>query len=127
MSQTEKYVPSDVIISESPREFNREAKTISIANNAEIVVGQLLEAGANPPDTKALAVDANAAFVCLENYKNTTGATITKKIAVLARGGGLILNYNRLNGEASVKATAVAALKAAFGGDDNCVIRTPLS
>lgn len=113
MSQSELYYPGELIIMEMPMEFCREAKTISVANNASIVVGQMLEDGSGV-DKKVLAADANANAVCLENYTNRTGATVTRKIACLVRGP-LCLNYDRLNGEASVKATAVAALKTALG------------
>jgi hypothetical protein len=101
-------------------EYCREAKTISVANNASIVVGQMLEDGSGV-DKKALAADANADAVCLENYTNRTGATVTKKIACLVRGGPLILNYDILSGEASDKATAVAALITAL---TNTITRT---
>jgi len=120
MSQSENYQVGDLILYEPPLEFCREAKTISIANNASIAVGNMLEPGSGV-DKKILAADANADSVCLENYTNRTGATVTKKIACLVRGGPLILRYDILTGAVSSKATAVAALIAALG---NTITRT---
>ena len=125
-STSEKVYLDDVIILETAREFNREAKTIDVANNAELTVGEMLELDSGAADFKKLATDGNASAVCLENYKNTTGATVRRKIPVLFRGGGLVLNYDNLSG-GTVKATAVAALVTAFGGDDLCQTRTQLS
>ena len=121
MSQTEKNQIGDLIILEQPFEYCREAKTISVADNASISVGQMLENDSGAPDKKALAADANADSVCLENYTNRTGATVTKKVACLVRGGPLILRYDILNGEASDKAAAVAALLTAL---TNTITRT---
>jgi hypothetical protein len=114
MSQTELYQVGDLILYEPPLEYCREARTISVANNATIAVGQMLETDSGAPDEKALASDANAHAVCLENYTNRTGATVLKKVACLVRGGPLILRYDVLSGQASSKATAVAALKTAL-------------
>jgi hypothetical protein len=128
MSVTEKYQVGDLIIQEGGNHFNREAKTIDIANNAEIVVGQMLEAGSGPPQVKAIATDANAAYICLENYKNTTGATVRRTIPVIWRGGaGLIIKSGLLSGEDTSNATAIAALKTALGGEEGVVYRTELS
>lgn len=115
MSQTEKYQVGDLVLYEPPLEYCRDSKTIDVANNASISVGQMLEDDSGDADKKACAVDANADSVCLENYTNRTGATVRKKIACLVRGGPLILNGDVLSGEASVKATAVAALATALG------------
>jgi len=123
MSQTEKYQVGDLVIQEAGREFSREAKTIDVANNAEIVVGEMLELDSGDADYKKVATDGNAAVVCLVNYKNTTGASVRKTIPVLYRGGNMILSYNRLNGY-TVKATAVAALITALGGDTLVITRT---
>ena len=114
MSQTELYQVGDLILYEPPLEYCREAKTIDVADNASIAVGDMLELDSGTADYKALAVDANAAAVCLENYTNRTGATVTKKVACLVRGGPLILRYDILSG-GTVKATAVAALITALG------------
>lgn len=124
MSQSENNQVGDLIIYEPPLEYCREAKTIDVANNASISVGQMLEDDSGTADKKALAVDANADAVCLENYTNRTGAEVTKKVACLVRGGPLILRYDILNGEASAKATAVAALKTALG---NTITRTEVN
>jgi hypothetical protein len=116
MSQTELYQVGDLILYEPPLEYCREAKTISVADNATISVGEMLEVDSGSPDYKKLAVDANACAVCLENYTNRTGAAVTKKIACLVRGGPLILRYDTLGlSGGSVKATAVAALCTAMG------------
>jgi hypothetical protein len=124
MSQTEKYQVGDLILSEPPLEYCREARTIDVANGASIVVGQMLETDSGAADEKAVASDANAHAVCLENYTNNTGATVRKKVACLVRGGPLILRYGVLSGEATTKATAVAALIAAM---TNTITRTEVS
>jgi len=120
MSQTEKYQVGDLIIYEPPMEYCREAKTIDVANNATISVGQMLELDSGDADYKAVATDGNAAAVCLENYTNRSGATVRKTVAVLLRGGPLILNGDVLSGEATLKATAVAALLTAL---TNSIVR----
>jgi hypothetical protein len=128
-STSEKVYLDEVIIQEGAREFNREAKTITVADGAELVIGEVLEVDSGDPDYKKLAVDANAEAVCLENYKNNTGASVTRTIPCLVRGGGgLILNYDNLTADGfTTKATAIAALVTAFGGDDTCITRTELS
>lgn len=123
MSQTEKYTVGDLIIYELPMEFSREAKTIDVANGASIVVGQMLEEDSGAADKKALASDANADSICLENYTNNTGATVRKKVACLVRGP-LILRDEPISGEATTLATAKAALVTAL---THTVIRTELS
>jgi len=95
-------------------EYSREAKTISLTDGSSITVGLMLEVDSAEPAKKALAEDANADSVCLENYTNDTGATLVKKFACLVRGGPMILRYDILSGEATTKATAVAALLVAL-------------
>lgn len=119
MSQTENYQVGDLIIYELPMEFCRDSKTIDVANNASINVGQMLEEDSGDADKKACAVDANADSVCLENYTNRTGASVRKAIACLTRGP-VILNGDVLSGEATTKATAVAALQTAL---THCIVR----
>ena len=114
MSQSENYQVSDLILYEPPLEYCREAMTIDVANNGSIAVGQMLEDDSGAADKKAVASDANADAVCLENYTNRTGATVRKKVACIVRGGPLILRYDVLSGEATTKATAVAALLVAL-------------
>jgi len=123
MSQTEKYQVGDLILSEPPLEYCREARTIDVADGASIVVGQMLETDSGAADEKALASDANAHAVCLENYTNNTGVSVRKKVACLVRGGPLILRYGVLSG-GTTKATAVAALIAAM---TNTITRTEVS
>lgn len=110
MSQTEKYQIGDLILYEPPLEYCRAKKTITLTNGSSITVGQMLEVDSAEPMKKAVASDANADSVCLENYTNDTGATVTKTFACLVRGGPLILRYDVLSGQATTKATAVAAL-----------------
>jgi len=121
MSQTEKNQAGDLILSEPPMEYCREAKTVTLADAASITVGQMLETGGATADYDVIDADADAVAVCIENYTNNTGAAEDKKLAVLVRGGPLILNYDILNGEITTKATAVAALIAAMG---NTITRT---
>lgn len=125
MSQTEKYQVGDLIIQEAGREFCREAKTIDVANNAEIVVGEIFEVDSGAADYKKLATDGNAVVVCLENYKNETGASVRKTVPVIYRGGNLILVKGVLSGY-TVYATAASALITQFGGDTSAIIRTEL-